>query len=77
MKPTKLPNPRPAQSKKDQVKSGIWATFFPQQVVFRGLGLILYRKQTTRNNPAKFSANTLHSINTMYVPKYTSTVNRT
>ena len=28
-----------------------WATFFPQQIPFRGLGLILYinRKQTTRN----------------------------
>ena len=23
--------------------------FFPQQIFFRGLGLVLYRKQTTRN----------------------------
>ena len=44
-----LPDPRPTQPKKNQVKSGIWATFSPQQMIFRGLGLDLYRKQTTRN----------------------------
>ena len=35
----------------------MWATFFPQQLFFRGLGLVLYRKQTTRNlTHTKFSA---------------------
>ena len=43
-----LPNPRPAQPKKNWAKSGIWATFPSQEIVFRGLGLVLYRKQTTR-----------------------------
>ena len=23
-------------------QSGIWATFFPQQIIFRGLGLVFY-----------------------------------
>ena len=49
MKPTQLPNPRPTQPQKNQVKSGILGHFFPQQIFFRGLGLVLYRKQTTRN----------------------------
>ena len=44
-----LPNPRPTQSTKTLVKSGIWANFFPQQIFFRWLGLVLYRNQTTRN----------------------------
>ena len=44
-----LPNPRPIQPKKKKVKSGIWATFFPQQLFFRRLESVLYRKQTTRN----------------------------
>ena len=43
------PIPNPTQPKKKKVKGGIWATFFPQQIVFRGLGLILDRKQTTIN----------------------------
>ena len=44
----KLPNPRRTQPPKKKVKSGMWATFFPHQIIFRGLGLVLYRKQTTR-----------------------------
>ena len=44
-----LPNPRPTQSKKTWVENGVWPTFFPQEMFFRGLGLILCRKQTTRN----------------------------
>ena len=35
-----LPNPRPTQPKNNQVKSGILATLSPQQIVFRGVGLI-------------------------------------
>ena len=31
-----LPYSRPTQPKKNQVKSGIWATFFPQQIIFVG-----------------------------------------
>ena len=58
----KLPNPRPTQPKKKLVKSGIWATFFPQQIIFRGLGLILHMKQTIRNltQPNKNSPQTPH-----------------
>ena len=44
-----LPNPRPTQPKENEVKSSVWATFFAQQIIFRGLGLISCRKQTTRN----------------------------
>ena len=36
-----LPNPRPTQPKENQVKRGIWATFFPQ-IFFRGLRLFFY-----------------------------------
>ena len=38
------PNPR-----KFRLKSGILGHFFPQQITFRGLALVIYRKQTTRN----------------------------
>ena len=66
MKLTKLSNPRPTttQPKKNTVCRLI-VVFGPlffshSNVFFRGLGLFLYRKQTTRKpNPAKFSANTL------------------
>ena len=37
--PKKLPNPRPIQPKKKKVKSGIWATFFPQQNIFSWVGI--------------------------------------
>ena len=33
-----LPNPRPTQPKKKEVKMDIWATFSPQQIFFGGLG---------------------------------------
>ena len=39
-----LPNPR-----KISFKSGIWATFSRSKYFVRGLGMVLYRKQTTRN----------------------------
>ena len=43
------------------MKGGVWANFFMQQIIFRGLGLILCRKRTTskykKPNPTKFSAN--------------------
>ena len=59
--PDELPNPRPTRPKKKQVKIGVWAAFPPrQQILFRGLGLILCRKQTTRKpKPTKYSATTL------------------
>ena len=44
-----FPNPRPTQPNKKMVKSGIRATFSPQQAIFRGLGFTLCRKQSTRN----------------------------
>ena len=45
-----LPTPRPTQPKeKIGVKSGIWATFSQSKIVFRGLGLVLCREQTTRS----------------------------
>ena len=44
-----LPNPRPTQPKKEQVKSCIWATFSHSKYFLRGMGQVLYRKQTTRN----------------------------
>ena len=49
MKRTNSPQPEanPTQGKLGQK----WhlGHFFPQQIIFRGLGLILYRKQATRN----------------------------
>ena len=44
-----FPNPRPTQPTKKMVESGIWATFSHGKYFVRGLGLVLYRKQTTRN----------------------------
>ena len=49
MKPSNSPTQGQPNPRKIRLKSGIWATFFPQQIIFRGLGLVLYRKQTTRN----------------------------
>ena len=38
-----LPNRRPTQQpEKKSVKSGIWATFLPQRMVFRGLGFFFF-----------------------------------
>ena len=42
------PKVRPTQEKIG-LKVAYGPRFSPQQVIFRGLGLILYRKQTTRN----------------------------
>ena len=48
-----LPNPRPTQPEKNWVQAGILGHLFPQQIFFRGLGLILYRKQTNTRNPTQ------------------------
>ena len=44
-----IPNPRPIQPP-PQNKGQKWhlGPFFPQQIIFDGLALILYRKQNTR-----------------------------
>ena len=49
IKPTNSPTQGQLNPEKNEVKSGLWATFSPQQIRVRGLGLVLYRKQTTRN----------------------------
>ena len=59
-----LPNPRPTQPKKNWVKSGVWATFSHSKRVFRGLGLVLYRKRTTRNLTQPNSLQTPYSQRT-------------
>ena len=60
MKPTNFPTQGQPNPRKIMDKGGIWATFCPRQIISHELGLILYRKHTTRNpNPTKFSANTL------------------
>ena len=38
-----LPNPRPTQPKKNLGKGGIWATFYPQHIIFRRLGLFFVK----------------------------------
>ena len=58
-----LPNPRPTQNQQKQVKSGIWATFSHNKIIFRGLGLDLYRKQTTRHLTQPNSPPTRYSQN--------------
>ena len=52
-----LPDPRPTQPKQIRLKVAFRPLFFFPQQVFRGLGLILCRTQTTRN-PTR-PANTL------------------
>ena len=75
------PNPRPTQSKKIRlkVKSGILGHFFPQLILFHGLGLVLYSNrlqgtqpnQTLRKTPYLFfSANSPPFTNSP--PIYTS-----
>ena len=55
-----LPNPRPTQPRKNEVKKWQLGHFFPQQIFLPGLGLVLYRKQTTKtSNQTEFSANTV------------------
>ena len=57
-----LPNPRPTQPKKSSVESGIWSHFFPQQLIFRGVGIyFIYETDYKRNKPTQpNSANTRH-----------------
>ena len=63
MKPTNSPNPRPTQPKKNQVKKVQFGHFSPYQIVFRGLGLILYRKQDcTKPNPTNFLGKHCNSV---------------
>ena len=44
-----LPNPRPTQPKKNRSKVAFGPLFPTIKRFFRGLGLVLHRKQTTRN----------------------------
>ena len=57
---TPQPKANPTQERKNRLKKWCLGHFFPQQIIFRGLGLVLYRKQTTRSlTQPKFTANTL------------------
>ena len=49
MKPTN--SPTQGQKRKKEIRSKVASGpfFFPQQILFRGMGLILNRKQTTTN----------------------------
>ena len=50
MKPTNSPTQGQPSPRKNRLKSGIWGHFFPHcKYFFSGSGLILYRKQATRN----------------------------
>ena len=49
VKPTNSPTQDQPDPRKNRLKVAFSTTFFPQQIIFRGLGLVLYRKQTTRN----------------------------
>ena len=49
-----LPSPRPTQPKKNLVKKWHLGHFFPQQIFFRRLVLVLYRKQTANPNQLSF-----------------------
>ena len=54
-----LPNPRPTQPKKNQVKSGIWATF-PHGKYFSWVGVgSIQETDYNKPNPTKLCANTL------------------
>ena len=44
-----LPDPRPTQPKKNEVKSGIWVTFSHSKQFFVRWDWFSYRKQTARN----------------------------
>ena len=48
-----LPNPGPNQPKKIRLKVAVWPHFHTTNY-FRGLGLILYRKQTTKIYTSKY-----------------------
>ena len=49
MKPTNSPTQGQPNPRKIGLKVAFGPLFFPQQIVLRGLGIVLYRKQTTRN----------------------------
>ena len=74
-RPTPQPKANPTQEKWGQKKGASWATFSHSEVGFRGLGLILYIKQTARNptqpncSPLRLAqcASTICSNTTMYV----------
>ena len=56
------PQPKASPTQEELGQKRHLGHFFPQRFFFfRGLGLVLYRKQTTRNltQPNSFSANTL------------------
>ena len=57
MKPTNSPTQGQPNPRKTGSKVEFGSHFFsPQQIIFRGLGLISYRNHTTRKpNPTKFS----------------------
>ena len=48
-----LPNPRPTQPKKNEVKSGNWATFVHSKHLFRGLGLIFMGNRLQETQPTQ------------------------
>ena len=49
IKPTSTPTQRQANPRKNRFKVAFWAALSHSKRCFRGLGLVLYRKQTTRN----------------------------
>ena len=58
-----FPNPRPTQPKANPTREKLglkWnlSHYFPQQIIFLELGLILYGKQTTRNRTQQTSPQT-------------------
>ena len=60
VKPTNSPTQDQPDPRKNRLKVAFWTTFFPQQIIFRGLGLVLYRKQTTRNLTQPISQETAY-----------------
>ena len=62
----------PTQPKKNWVKRGNWATFFPQQVIFHGFGLVFCRTDYKKPNPAKVLLK--HPINLQTVIIFTAIV---
>ena len=55
-----LPNPRPTHPKKNRVTGVAFKPLFPTaNIVFRGLGLVLYRKKTTSNLTPSSPQNTV------------------
>ena len=65
MKPTNSPTQGQPNPRNIKLKVA-FGHFFRQFFFFRGLGLVLYRKQNTRN-PTKFTANTLFFFGWVYL----------